>query len=48
MKCDPEVEKYKFKFKKNKDELVLVLFELFNKSIFDNKVNKMFHFKIEQ
>jgi hypothetical protein len=39
MKCDPAAEKYKIKFKKNKDDLVSVLFKLFNKEIFDNKVN---------
>lgn len=39
MKCDPAAEKYKTKFKKNKDDLVSVLFILFNKEVFDNKVN---------
>lgn len=38
MKCDPEAEKYKLKFKKNKDDLVSVLFKLFNDEVFDNKV----------
>lgn len=40
MKCDPEAQKYKLKFKKNKDDLVSILFKLFNKEVFDNKVNK--------
>lgn len=38
MKCDPKAEKYKFKFKKNKDELVAILFKLFNEEVFENKV----------
>lgn len=38
MKCHPESEKYKLKFNKNKNELVTVLFKLFNEQIFDNKV----------
>lgn len=42
MKCDPEAEKYKTKFKKNKDNLVSVLFKLFNEEVFDNKVNKFY------
>lgn len=41
MKCDPEAQKYKVKFKKNKDDLVSILFKLFNKEVFDNKVNKL-------
>jgi len=39
MKCDPEAQKYKLKFKKNKDNLVSILFKLFNNEVFDNKVN---------
>lgn len=39
MKCDPEAEIYKTKFKKNKDNLVLILFKLFNEKVFENKVN---------
>lgn len=39
MKCDPEAEKFKLKFKKNKDDLVSILFKLFNKEVFDDKVN---------
>lgn len=39
MICNPEAEKYKSKFKKNKDELVSVLFKLFNEEVFENKVN---------
>lgn len=39
MKCDPEAEKYKTKFKRNKDDLVAILFKLFNEKVFDNKVN---------
>lgn len=41
MKCDPEAEKFKLKFKKNKDDLVSILFKLFNKEVFDDKVNQM-------
>lgn len=40
MKCDPVAQKYKLKFKKNKNDLVSILFKLFNKEIFDNKVSK--------
>lgn len=39
MDCDPEADKYKKRFKKNKDELVAILFKLFNEKVFDNKVN---------
>uniref|UniRef100_A0A2H8TPB7 Acidic repeat-containing protein n=1 Tax=Melanaphis sacchari TaxID=742174 RepID=A0A2H8TPB7_9HEMI len=45
MKCDPEAMKYKLKFKKNKDDLVSVLFKLFNKEVFDDKLPADMNFK---
>ncbi|XP_008186400.2 uncharacterized protein LOC100165520 [Acyrthosiphon pisum] len=45
MKCDPEAQKYKLKFKKNKDNLVSILFKLFNKEVFDNKLPADMNFK---
>ncbi|CAH1738930.1 unnamed protein product [Aphis gossypii] len=45
MKCDPEAEKFKLKFKKNKDDLVSVLFKLFNKEVFDDKLPADMNFK---
>jgi len=46
MNCDPAAEKYKTKFKKNKDDLVAILFKLFNEKVFDNKVNLKVYFII--
>lgn len=46
MKSDPKAEKYKLKFKKTKDDLVSVLFMLFNEEVFDNKVNQVNYFKL--
>ncbi|VVC35819.1 SprT-like,High mobility group box domain [Cinara cedri] len=45
MNCNPEAEKYKFKFKKNKDDLVSVLFKLFNEEVFNNKLPADMNFK---
>lgn len=45
MKCDPEAQKYKLKFKKNKDNLVSILFKLFNNEVFDNKLPADMNFK---
>ncbi|KAL4097822.1 hypothetical protein QTP88_022530 [Uroleucon formosanum] len=45
MKCDPVAQKYKLKFKKNKNDLVSILFKLFNKEIFDNKLPNDMNFK---
>lgn len=48
MKCDPEAEKFKLKFKKNKDDLVSILFKLFNKEVFDDKVNEIHYVLINK
>ncbi|XP_050442475.1 arrestin domain-containing protein F-like isoform X2 [Adelges cooleyi] len=45
MKCDPEAEKYKLKFKKHRDDLVCILFKLFNKEVFENKLPTDMNFK---